>query len=320
MSARPTAPPRPLRPAFGDRAARNEDPTDRDLHLPRYVFSPFKRITDGLEQTGLEVIEPGVITLVKDFKFPIRNPRKIETPDSDEPEMTRFTRAAGRILDGLLRNHGRDGDLPTGFCELTELRGLDPDASPQDAALLIDLQELLLPQAFETGEAMIEFLFSREKAAKQKGKVYADTLKRMAEAAATSVEFNRVQAAELRDQMAQRAAGQNGYRNKLYAPDEAIFGWIGEEAPTIQTPFSKKAEGAAVVTPPAPQPPAPAIPQDQCDNCGASYNLIVRAGQAPRRPRMCGVCGESLEQPQESAKSETDAPASPKGGQPRKQS
>src|SRR4051794_36972425 len=107
--------PRRLRPAFGDALTRANDQDEFDLHKPRYVFSPFARITEGLEQSGLEVIEPGVITLIKDFKFPIRNTDKIEKPDSDEPEMKRHTRAAGHIVAALIRNHGREGNFNTGF-------------------------------------------------------------------------------------------------------------------------------------------------------------------------------------------------------------
>jgi rubrerythrin len=291
MSARREAQPRPLRPAFGDPSLRAADKDDFELHKPRFVFSPFKRITEGLEQTGLDAIEPGVITLVKDFKYPIRNVRKVETNDEDEPEMTRHARAAGHIVAGLMRNHGRDGNLATGFIEFPELMGLDPESNPQDAALVIDLQELLLPNLPETGFKQLDFLMSRERAAKQKGAQYSATLKRMAEATNTAIDFNRSQAAEIRDEMAQRASGQKGYRGKLYEPDSQIFEWIEEEPPALQSPFAKRQDAALIVQQSAPAA-APALEQVQCDNCGAFANLIVKTGKPPKA---CTVCNQPFE-------------------------
>lgn len=284
---------RTLKPSFGNQEARQADREDYDLHKPRFVFSPFARITSGLEDTGLESIEPGVITLVKDHKFPIRNIKKIEDNDEEAAEFARHTRAAGHIVAQLVRNHGREGNNNTGFLELTELMGCDPDVNPQDAMMLVDMQEILLPELFDNGFEQLEFLESRKKAAGQKGELYRETLKRMIEATETAINFNQMRAADLRDGMAQRAKGGedgHGYRNKLFDPDRAVFEWIGEEAPQIQSPFAKGQGGQVIVRQPEAAPAAPA-PDDQCENCGTWYYLIAKTGLPPK---ICQGCGESL--------------------------
>ncbi len=269
---------------------------EANLNKNRYIFSPYMRIdcrNKTVGEVGFDWIETGTIHLVSNFTYPIPNSKRIIEDSRSEPEFVSYTRKAGHILDGILRNVRLDGNAPTGVVELTSLMGLDADASREDEELLYDLQVTLYPQLAVDGQAALEYLKSVESIARQKGKIYTDTLLGMRAAFQTAIRYYKAVANDLRNQMARSAKGGKeaiGMRGELFAEDEALFRWVREAVPELTSPF---VNGGQV----APQPivvPVPQVstPQVQCLECGAFSNLIVATGLPPKK---C-ACGAMFSQ------------------------
>jgi hypothetical protein len=223
-----------------------------ELIKPRFVFSPLLSLNLQFDLCTARSVEQGVITQISNYDYLQPNPKRIENPESDEPDFATFRRKAATCITGLLRNYEKSGDYKTGFCVLEEMTGLDPAHNSADAALVRDLQATLLPERFLDAGDQLDWFESIENTATEKGPLYSATLKRMFKATEESIAYAQVFREDLSRQLVASASGseetKKGNRGQVFDPDRAICAWIGEDAPELQTRLTKRSAEVAPAT------------------------------------------------------------------------
>ena len=293
-------------PAFNRRRPVQDSDAFRqqELEKNRFLFSPLLVIDTRYDLAGIkgDTIHPGIITEINAFPMQIQNVTRIqEGPSSSAPELIWQRRLPGVIANVILRNNAEDDAVPTGLCELIELRGMVPSDSPEQAELITDLQVTLWPETHTEGQRQLESLYEVDLS--EKPAIYEQIRARLVQAVETALAYADVRFLNLIDELSQRAAGgegAKGRRNKVDNEDRRMCAYLGREIPVIASPLVQnrvkeiQKEREEVKT-------APAVPQVQCLNCGAMSNVIVATG---RPPKLCANCGNEFE-PEDKPKAKT---------------
>jgi hypothetical protein len=284
---------------------------DRDRHAdeinatkPRYLFSALVRINCTYDPCNFSWIEPGDIHPVTTHYYMADNLIKFTGTNDDEtiPAKIWVPRPAAVIARRIIERESKSGEFDIGVVMLDELTGLDAEEREKDGELLLDIQATLLPNGLmDTGAeqvARLEGLLANGFADPR----YTATCERMLTATRQAVEYSESHYADVVSALSQRAIGTLGYQNKSSREDARIITWAGYEVPQLASPMVKAAVNQLKAVPAV--APASAVPQTQCENCGAFANLL----SGGRLPKMCSGCGESFTQPEvEAVTDETPA-------------
>ena len=295
MSAQP-AETSVVRPAFNRRkpVVDSDAYRQQDLEKVRFLFSPLLFVDTRYDLAGFDQIRPGEIHVVDVYRMKIANTKRIqEGTTSAEPELIWHSRLPGIIANVILRNNREDDGVPTGLCELEELRGLNPTDNPEHEELIADIQSTLWPVTYPTAREQLESLVSRRGEAFAAGEIYSKTLERMIQAVETATAYCDVSYVNLVDELSQRAAGgegAKGRRNRVDNEDRRRCAYIEKDVPVIASPLvqNRVKEIQAAQTQAA---QAPTLDQVQCANCGAMANRIVATGMPPK---LCANCGNDF--------------------------
>jgi len=272
---------------ISDKQARRPATVDAQPWLARYLFVPFRdRALTILQQQllGLPELRAGYILPITKFKQLIidydelkRVPTNYDgtyqpaSPGVSTPMLA--DRAPGVVMVAIYRifnpHHDTNPQEDNGICEVEVLRG------SEDMALLRELQVLCLPGTYLTGREQLAQL--KKAHAEARDGLSAGVVERLISATETSITWAKWHYHRLQSQMENRA--RSG-KEELSPLDAAVCQWIEQPEPRFRSQLVGEAQPVVM------QGAAPvAIPQIQCQNCGAFVNLIN--GKAPKQ---CFVC------------------------------
>lgn len=270
-----------LKPAVETRRIDNE-PIRREAAQTelRYLFSPYQRIDTRFDNAGFKEIEPCKIHLVDNNPIHERNPKRVEEAfgmgESSEPEFRPYIHKAGLILERLIAQHAMENSIPTGFCELTMLRGYDP-AVDSERETLYQLQEMIVPVRYETVAEQSQYLKDYSIRIKQEDKsrkdnLFSKTYERIVQSFAQAVSWGMAECSRIKLDLAKGASGTPGYRSELSPNEKALHYWLGLELPEAASPLAKrddKADLAGMI--------ADALTRNQSANTAATVAAVLAA-------------------------------------------
>ena len=127
---------------------------DLDKRTNRFVFTAARDVDTAHNNCGFPWIRRGELRLVTSVEVPVHNNTAAAAGTVGAPAIVPFPRLASVVMEGLLRTHSvvywPGGETTsTGLIELKSLKGLDPNAKPEDEEFLYRLADMIWPYSCE---------------------------------------------------------------------------------------------------------------------------------------------------------------------------